>query len=570
MPAPVADELGAVVARENDDVIDLRIPGITDAREIGRGGFATVYRADSTTSGEVAVKVLRSVDDEQTLRRFENELSSVQRLRGDPNVVQLLDSGTSENGHSYLVMPYLDRGSLEDEIATVGPQPWKTVLADMSQVAAAVQRAHDTGLVHRDIKPSNLLRAEDGTPQLADFGIAREFGDTSSIVSTSITATPAYSAPEQFETGKSTKASDVYGIASSAYAMIAGSPPYLARGEEVTLLTLMKRVTEEPVPDLRPAIPDELHRLFERAMHKDAAKRPSAGELAAEFERLTTAEVSYDPNATIQRKRVPAQTSTAVEPGSTRVRLVLMLAIGALFLLGGGAVLFSLLGGSDSAEVRGTVVDDITPPIDVVVQENGPNEEGTQVEVSVEWDWEGAPGEAPPQGFLIYRTREDGINPLPTDVGSETNQVQVDTKFQFGHTYCVSVAAYRTRNELSERSPEQCVTTPPAAPGPEKIDTGELPTAGYLRPEPPGLVPKNFGLTAFWLHDNPETVHTYDIELLRDGEVIFENFGYEANGFNPFDFFIYEEDTYCVRITPQNPTGAGEPLEECLNFTYPE
>src|SRR5262245_59113925 len=141
--------------------------------EIGGGGMGTVYRGrDRQTANEVAVKRLRAgVVDATSVERFRRSGALLRRLN-HPNIVQLLDAYESRGEH-FLVMEYVAGGSLRQELDRVASLPLRRVLSIAIEVADALARAHHLGVIHRDIKPANILIAGDGTPRLADFGIAR-------------------------------------------------------------------------------------------------------------------------------------------------------------------------------------------------------------------------------------------------------------------------------------------------------------------------------------------------------------------------------------------------------------
>ena len=141
---------------------------------IGRGGMGEVYRATDTQTGEtVAVKVLNPevvARGPQILERFLREGDALRQLN-HPNIVRML-TALEEEGQHYLVMEYVGGGSLEALLEKQGRLSAEGTSEIALDLADALTRAHRLGILHRDLKPANVLLAEDGTPRLADFGIA--------------------------------------------------------------------------------------------------------------------------------------------------------------------------------------------------------------------------------------------------------------------------------------------------------------------------------------------------------------------------------------------------------------
>ncbi|OWY60554.1 hypothetical protein B7486_68555, partial [cyanobacterium TDX16] len=194
-----------------------QIPGYRDLHVIGRGGFAEVFAAVQPAFGDrvVAVKVLM-VDalDEGTQERFERECHAAGRISWHPNVVNVYDSGITEDGRPYLVMEHMSRGSLADLVAQ-GVVSWQEAAALAVPLAGALEAAHRAGTLHRDVKPQNVMLGHLDEPKLTDFGIARVEGSTASS-SRTMRATLAHAPPEALD-GKSSVAGDVYSLASTTY-----------------------------------------------------------------------------------------------------------------------------------------------------------------------------------------------------------------------------------------------------------------------------------------------------------------------------------------------------------------
>jgi TolB-like protein len=244
-------------------------------RELGRGGWATVYLAhDHKHDRKVAVKVLRS-DVARSLGsgRFLREISIAGRLI-HPHILPLYDSG--EAGDSlYYVMPFIEGETLRQRLLREHQLPLADSLNIARQVADALTFAHAHNVVHRDIKPENIL-LEGDQAYVADFGIARAMqvagGDTLSSPGFAI-GTPAYMSPEQAAgTPVLDGRSDLYSLACVVYEMLAGEPPH---GGPTAQAILARQQTETPrsIRVLRPTLPEGVERAILTALAKPPADR---------------------------------------------------------------------------------------------------------------------------------------------------------------------------------------------------------------------------------------------------------------------------------------------------------
>jgi tRNA A-37 threonylcarbamoyl transferase component Bud32 len=247
---------------------------------IGQGGMGEIYRAEDELLGRtVAVKVLakRFSADEALRGRFTREALAAARLSGEPNTVTIFDVG-EHKGRPFIVMEYLRGGSLEDRLREHGAQDPGRVLAWLDEAGAALDAAHDHGVVHRDVKPGNLLLAGDGTVRVADFGVASAAGLDSLTMTGTILGTAGYLAPEQARGEPTTPATDLYALAVVAFELLTGQRPFQADNPTAEAAAHV----HAPVPDVseRGDLPRELDPVFRRAMAKDPADRYSS---AADF-----------------------------------------------------------------------------------------------------------------------------------------------------------------------------------------------------------------------------------------------------------------------------------------------
>jgi serine/threonine-protein kinase PknK len=274
---------------------ELRDAGFDDVAEIGHGGFGVVYRCvQPILDRTIAVKVLTSDLDPDNLDRFMREQRAMGRLSGHPNIVQILEVGTTASGRPFIVMPYHAKDSLEALIRRHGPLNWRETLSIGVKLAGALDAAHGAGTLHRDVKPANILLTDYGEPQLTDFGIARIAGGFETATGV-ITGSPAFTAPEVLEGATPTVASDIYSLGATLFCALTGHAAYERRsGEQVVAQFL--RIASEPVPDLRDqGLPDDVAAAIEVAMGRDPADRPATvaelGERLREIQRSTGAEV---------------------------------------------------------------------------------------------------------------------------------------------------------------------------------------------------------------------------------------------------------------------------------------
>ena len=247
--------------------------GLGNFRLRGSGGFADVYDADEVDLGRrVAVKLFRTRVGGDERRSFEREAHALGRLSGIRNVVQVYQSGVTDDDHPYFVMELMD-GSLADVLAD-GPVAVADACHAGVLLGRALMAAHREGIVHRDIKPGNILIDRYGEPALSDFGISglADAGTSSFIYAFSA----EHAAPEVFDRMGPTPVADIYSLASTLYASMEGHPPF-EREEGEGALTFMRRVQESPCPPCAAAVAIDpaLDVVLRSALVKDPDERPS-------------------------------------------------------------------------------------------------------------------------------------------------------------------------------------------------------------------------------------------------------------------------------------------------------
>lgn len=246
-------------------------------RRLGQGGMGQVYLAEQLSlQRQVALKILRSdlAADATALKRFQSEAAAVARVN-HANIVQVFATGTAEGLH-YIALEYIQGRNLSEYLTRKGPPDVPLALSIMTQVAAALQRASELGIIHRDIKPENILLTRRGEVKVADFGLSRVLaGDFQAVnlTQTGLTmGTPLYMSPEQVEGKQLDPRTDIYSFGVTCYHMLAGEPPF--RGDHAFEVAL-KHVRSEPtaLQDQRPDLPPELCALVHKMMAKEPAQR---------------------------------------------------------------------------------------------------------------------------------------------------------------------------------------------------------------------------------------------------------------------------------------------------------
>jgi serine/threonine protein kinase len=283
-----------------DDLVGMRVGSCTLERLLGLGGMSAVYLArQERPRRQVAVKLLRATHApdqdgwQRTLARFHREADAAAAL-DHANIVPIYAFGVEDTGAgeiAYIVMPYLADGSLGALLARRGPLDVPEALVYLEQAGAALDYAHQAGIVHRDVKPSNLLLHPDGRLLLADFGVARALrGALDANLSTSgmTVGTPEYMAPEQIRGEIVGPAADVYALGVVAYTLLGGHTPFeapaLARvgasadgGEQREMRALLERQVNEPPPPVRmqrAGLSPRLEEAIFWALAKDPSDRP--------------------------------------------------------------------------------------------------------------------------------------------------------------------------------------------------------------------------------------------------------------------------------------------------------
>lgn len=246
-------------------------------RKIGQGGMGQVYLARQLSlKRQVALKILRDdlTANQTALKRFQAEAEAVARI-SHPNIVQVYAVG-EQDGLRYMALEYVEGRNLRDYLDRKGPPDLPVALSVLKQVASALQRAAELGLVHRDVKPENILLTRKVEVKVTDFGLSRYFatdGEPLSLTQSGMTlGTPLYMSPEQVQGHAVDHRSDLYSFGVTAYHLLAGFPPF--KGSNAFEVAA-KHVQQEPEPlaSYRPDLPADLIGLVHRLMAKNPVDR---------------------------------------------------------------------------------------------------------------------------------------------------------------------------------------------------------------------------------------------------------------------------------------------------------
>lgn len=302
--------------------------------EAGSGGMGVVYYGRQLDlNREVAIKIIHParVATPQAGERFRKEAEVLARL-DHPNIVRIYEVGTVE-GQPYIAMKWAEGGTLAQRIlesaAADSPQiPDAGAAARLvSQVARAVQHAHERGVFHRDLKPGNILLGEDGTPLVADFGVAQLADEPGKGIG--LSGTPHYLAPEQVSGNtQAGAAADIFGLGVILYELITGRRPFDGANRQAVLESVQNSTPTRPcVVNLQ--LDRNLEAICLKCLEKDPAGRyPSASTLADDLDRWLRHEpVHARPAPRMERARKWARRNPVV---ATLLGLLLVVTLGGL------------------------------------------------------------------------------------------------------------------------------------------------------------------------------------------------------------------------------------------------
>src|SRR5262245_8419272 len=258
-----------------DENITSALPDYAVEREIGKGGMGLVFLGRHVRLGRlVAIKELPPTfaADARVRERFSTEARTLATL-SHPHIVPIYDYVERE-GLCLIVMEELPGGTVWDRFTTTGLTP-PTACAVVLACCAALQHAHDKGVLHLDVKPDNLMFARDEATKVTDFGISRVLSgdETLGTLDGQVLGTPAYMSPEQAKGAELTPASDVYSAGIMLYELLSGHLPWTGAESATDLLLMRLREDPRPLTTIAPQIPRNLADVVMRAIEREPEKR---------------------------------------------------------------------------------------------------------------------------------------------------------------------------------------------------------------------------------------------------------------------------------------------------------
>lgn len=476
--------------------------------KVGSGGMADVYRArDELLGRQVALKVLsqRFSSDASFVQRFRREAQSAANLN-HPNVVSLYDFG-SDDGVHFIVMELIEGRSLAEVIHAEGPLLPERAAEIAADVAAALERAHDAGLVHRDVKPSNIMITNSGQTKVTDFGIVRAAagadGEQTMTQTGMVIGTASYLSPEQAQGAPVDARSDVYSLGCVLYESLTGRAPFTG---DTPLSIAYKHVRESAPPPsaANPDVPEALDAITLKCLAKNPENRyASAASLRDDLNRFLHGEaVRATPILADTTMVAPRTEGTQVleqadyyeEPRDRRAGWYVLAALGILALFGVIAWLLAgnLLGGGGDVEVPelvGVDVERAKAELEELGLQSRIVRAPSEAPVGEVTDQDPAAGETVDEGTLVILTvsKGPGLVAVPEVIGRNVKEARRMLRA------ANLVVGQVTRVESDEVEAGEVIDqSPPAG---EKVETGSTVTLVVSSGVGTTVVPEVIGLT---------------------------------------------------------------------------
>ncbi|HEV8062437.1 MAG TPA: serine/threonine-protein kinase [Gemmataceae bacterium] len=309
-------------------------------RQIGQGGMGHVYLAEQVSlKRKVAIKVMRPdlAFNDVSFQRFKAEAEAIAKVT-HPNIVQVYALG-EESGLHYMALEYVEGRNLREYLSKRGTTDTPLALSIVKQVASALQRASEIGIIHRDIKPENILLTKRGEVKVADFGLSRYLRADQSDVNLTQTGmtmgTPLYMSPEQVQGLPLDARTDIYSLGITCYQMLAGAPPFKGKNA-FDLATQHVSAAPQPLAEMRPDLLPDVCAMVHKMMAKEPARRyQSCADLLRDVSKLrealakktmTSSGAAVAPFATTERGLIahgPQQATTALSSSTSQFTIIL-------------------------------------------------------------------------------------------------------------------------------------------------------------------------------------------------------------------------------------------------------
>ncbi len=244
-------------------------------KKLGEGATSEVYLChDPFADRDVAIKVVfpDSLSDVENRNLFKKLFITEASLAGKlahPHIVQIYDA-VADEGMSYVVMEYVDGGTLEPHCNPDALLPIERIVEIIFKCTRALDFANRAGVIHRDIKPANILLHGETDIKLSDFGSALMMASETTQVSG--IGSPAYMSPQQIKEHPLTLQTDIYSLGVVMYQLLTGQLPFQA-SNNFSMMYQITNVEPQPPSSLRPEIPPAVDRIVRRAMHKELEQR---------------------------------------------------------------------------------------------------------------------------------------------------------------------------------------------------------------------------------------------------------------------------------------------------------
>ena len=282
---------------------------------LGGGGMGVVYKAHDPELGRaVALKFLppHLATSDEAEERFVREARAASAL-DHPHIATIYEIGVSEGGHRFIAMAYYEGETLKEKLAQTERLSVEDAVRYAEQIASALARAHDAGIVHRDVKPANVMVTADGEVKLLDFGLAKAAAQTRLTEPGRQLGTAAYMSPEQAQGIQVGPPTDRWALGIVLHEMLTGTRPFPGERNTAILHNILHG-TPTPLDEQR-EVPGALPQIVNRCLQKDPSDRYPSTELLVEELRALRREIRPAPNRTPRTGHVHGRSEEKASTG---------------------------------------------------------------------------------------------------------------------------------------------------------------------------------------------------------------------------------------------------------------